>query len=902
MLAPAPTHTTSRLRLLWRIVTLAGIALLSGLIWAWVAHAVPVPAAPPGAGGKPIDGFAFSPFRAGESPVRQELPSTREIRADLARLAPLTRHIRTYTVQGTLGDIPHLAAPLGFKVTLGIWLDRDKAHNRTELRRAIAIARHNPDVDAVVVGNETLLRGDLRIGQLLRDIRTVRAAVHVPVTTAEPWHVWLAHPELAAAVDQITVHILPYWEGVPEHDAMTELRKRLAMLRAAYPGKPIVIGETGWPSQGATIGGAIASPTRQARYIRSFLAAAPSLHARYFLMEAFDQPWKIATEGRAGGYWGFFTLGRRMKFGLDGAVSDHRAWPAWAAAAVAAGSILALLFLSARTDLSLIGSSGMMLLCQAVASAAMIVPMRMGELYLPPGVATAWIALILAQSILFLVILTEGFEMMEALCAPRRRTRPTDALGRGQAMPASALPFVSIHMPICNEPAALVCRSLDALSRLDYAHFEVLVIDNNSASPSVWEPVAQHCARLGSRFRFLTLGAWPGHKAGALNEALRHTAAEATLIAVLDADYEVSPHWLREAVPCFDDPGLGFFQSPQDYRDSQESLFKRLIYWEYAGFFAIGMQVRNDCDAIIQHGTMTVIRGTALTGVGGWAEWCLTEDAELGLRLLAAGWHSLYHPVPLGHGVMPDDLGAWRRQRARWAFGAMQIWRRHGASMLLAAKSGLSPAQRRHFITGWLPWLADGIGLGFLVGSMVFSVVLTLAPHLAASPSRLFVLPVLASFLYRVARILVLYRRLVPCSARDRIGAVLAGLALTHSIGFSVLAGLAGRKRPFNRTAKLQPMPRLLQALGQVQIDMALLMAGASILFAMATILVHDRATLLWMALLGVQLIPSAAATILAALAAAGSGTGKRPAPWTAAKAGRGVRAVRYPSRIRLGG
>ncbi|MDE2514782.1 MAG: glycosyltransferase [Rhodospirillales bacterium] len=898
--APAPPLTRFRLLSPWRMVAVAAIALMSGLIWAWVAHAVPVPAAPMGAGGKPIDGFAFSPFRAGESPVLQHLPSIREIRADLVRLAPLTDHIRTYTVQGTLGDIPRLAAPLGFKVTLGIWLDRDKAHNRAELRRAIAIARHNRDVAAVVVGNETLLRGDLRVGQLLRGIQTVRAAVHVPVTTAEPWHIWLAHPELAAAVDQITVHILPYWEGVPEHDALTELRKRLAMLRAAYPGKPIVIGETGWPSQGATIGGAIASPTRQARYIRTFLAAAPSLHARYFLMEAFDQPWKTATEGRAGGYWGFFTLGRAVKFGMVGPVSDHRAWPECAAASIVTGSVLALLFLWARTDLSAIGSVGTILLCQAVASAAVIVPMRMGELYLPPGVAIAWIALILAQSILFLVILTEGFEMMEALCAPRRRTRPTGDVMRGHAMPA-AQPFVSIHMPICNEPAVLVCRSLDALSRLDYAHFEVLVIDNNSSSPAVWEPVAQHCARLGARFRFLTLGEWPGHKAGALNEALRHTAAEAALIAVLDADYEVSPHWLREAVPCFDDPELGFFQSPQDYRDREESLFKRLLYWEYAGFFSIGMRVRNDCDAIIQHGTMTVIRRTALIGVGGWAEWCLTEDAELGLRLLAAGWHSLYHPVPLGHGVMPDDLGAWRRQRARWAFGAMQIWRRHGASMLLAGKDRLSLPQRRHFIAGWLPWLADGIGLGFLVGSLIFSVMMMLAPHLVASPSSLFVLPVLASFLYRVARMLVLYRCLVPCSLRDRIGATFAGLALTHSIGFSVLAGLAGRKRPFNRTAKLQPMPRLMQALGQVQLDMALLASGAGILFALAALPVHDRATLLWMALLGVQLIPSAAAILLAALATAGPGKGKRAAPWTV-QAGQRLRPVRYASRIRLGG
>ena len=98
--------------------------------------------------------------------------------------------------------------------------------------------------------------------------------------------------------------------------------------------------------------------------------------------------------------------------------------------------------------------------------------------------------------------------------------------------------------------------------RLDYDRFEVLVIDNNTMDPAVWEPVAEHCARLGPKFRFFTLGKYKGYKAGALNFALRETAPDAEIIGVIDSDYLVDPDWLRCMVPAFDNPKVGFTQSP----------------------------------------------------------------------------------------------------------------------------------------------------------------------------------------------------------------------------------------------------------------------------------------------------------------------------------------------------
>ena len=180
---------------------------------AWTAFNQPQPAAD--FTGR-IGGLAFSPFHRGESPENNQFPTTAEVQQDLAKVAGMTDQIRTYTVEGPMADIPRLAAPYNLKVTLGAWLDRKTDADEAEVQRLIDTANANPDVNRVLVGNEVLLRDDLTTGQLIAYINQVKAGVHVPVSTAEPWHVWLKHPELAAAVDYITIHLLPYWEGVPE--------------------------------------------------------------------------------------------------------------------------------------------------------------------------------------------------------------------------------------------------------------------------------------------------------------------------------------------------------------------------------------------------------------------------------------------------------------------------------------------------------------------------------------------------------------------------------------------------------------------------------------------------------------------------------------------------------------
>ena len=145
-----------------------------------------------------------------------------------------------------------------------------------------------------------------------------------------------------------------------------------------------------------------------------------------------------------------------------------------------------------------------------------------------------------------------------------------------------------------------------------------------------------------------------GFKAGALRLALAHTAADAEIIGVIDADYVVEPDWLKDLVPAFADPHVGLIQAPQDHRDGERSLMHTAMNGEYAGFFDIGMVQRNEYNAIIVHGTMCLIRRAALEAAGGWSSDTICEDTDLGLTLLELGWQAHYTNRRYGHGLLPD--------------------------------------------------------------------------------------------------------------------------------------------------------------------------------------------------------------------------------------------------------
>jgi exo-beta-1,3-glucanase (GH17 family) len=269
--------------------------------------------------------------------------SEAQIRADLTAIAKQANAVRTYASTQGLERVPEIAAQLGLAVTLGIWIDRDEARNQREIETALDLARRNPNVTRLVVGNETIFRHEHTAAELAEIIRRVKRDSPVPVATADHWKTFIDHPELVDAVDQVFAHIIPYWEGLPKKTAVKGSLAIYDKLRAAYPGKKIVIGEFGWPSAGHNFERAVPGPLSQARLLRDFVAEANVLGIDYNIVEAIDQPEKI-FEGNVGPYWGILDASLRPKFAWTGPLVDADYWKA-AWLAVLVGSLLSLTIL-----------------------------------------------------------------------------------------------------------------------------------------------------------------------------------------------------------------------------------------------------------------------------------------------------------------------------------------------------------------------------------------------------------------------------------------------------------------------------------------------------------------------------------------------------------------------------
>jgi exo-beta-1,3-glucanase (GH17 family)/cellulose synthase/poly-beta-1,6-N-acetylglucosamine synthase-like glycosyltransferase len=840
------------------LITIA-VSLLTLGMWALVNMPEEEPPWP-----KRIQGFCFQPMRADHDPTRNIMPTVDEVAEDLDFLEGRTYAVRTYSVDGVLGEVPRLAASRGINVAVGAWLDADLEKNEREIARLIEMVPQQTNVVRVVLGNEAVLRGDLTVAQMTDYLDRVRAALGVPVSTAEPWHVWIKNPELGHHVDYLGIHLLPYWEGIGVDAAVDVVIQNVKDVQATFPGIPVVLAEVGWPSNGRMRRGAVASEANQATFLRRFLDRAREEKYIYYVMEAFDQPWKAADEGAVGAYWGVWDVYRQAKFEFIAPIVEIPQWRVLAAASVAvAVAALGLLLFGSRA-LSRRGRSFLALIAFAAATTVVWIAYDYTRQYLTLSSAAIGMFLLAGTVLFFLLTLTEAHEWAETVWVQQRFRRP-----RLRPAVDGPLPAVSIHVPCYNEPPALVIQTLDALHALEYPNFEVIVVDNNTKDPEVWQPVQAHCEKLGARFRFFHVDPLAGYKAGALNFALAKTRPDADIVAVIDSDYAVSPNWLCDLVPQFSSTKVAIVQAPQDYRDGEQNAFKALCYAEYSGFFYFGMQTRNERNAIIQHGTMTLVRRSMLEQVGGWAEWCITEDAELGLRILEAGGEALYVPKSYGRGLMPDSFIDYKKQRHRWAYGAVRILREHAGALLGGGRTQLTLGQRYHYVAGWMPWFADALNLVFVGGAIAWSVAMVAAPSHVDPPRLAFsVLPVLL-FAFRVLKTLYLYRKGGDATVRQTLAAALAGLSLSHTIGMAVLTGLVRSGRPFFRTPKCAPSQRLLGALLSVRGELAALLllwgsAGAVAVWGGSS----SRELTLWVSMLLVLSMPYVAALLVALLSA----------------------------------
>ena len=370
------------------------------------------------------------------------------------------------------------------------------------------------------------------------------------------------------------------------------------------------------------------------------------------------------------------------------------------------------------------------------------------------------------------------------------------------------LPMVSLQVPAYNEPVEIVQKTLNSLARLNYPNFEVLVVDNNTPLQATWRPLEEICRQLGPNFHCLHLDQWPGYKSGALNFAVTQTDPRAEIIGIIDADYEVDPNFLQELVPAFADPQVAFIQTPQDYSESKGDVFSESTYHGYKYFFEVSMPSRNERNAIIFAGTMGLIRKSVLEEIGGWDEWCITEDAEASLRILKKGYRSLYINQAFGSGLMPINFEGLKKQRFRWCFGGIQILKKHWEALMPWAhmvdpENKLTLAQRYYYLVGGLGWFSDVFNLLF-----AFFLVMGAVFNFFSSPVKVrpltdtvLIIPAVFLVLHILRFIWVLRNRL-----RISFGMAVATMYNFFSLGWAVtlacIQGLVQREGVFLRTPK----------------------------------------------------------------------------------------------------
>jgi exo-beta-1,3-glucanase (GH17 family)/cellulose synthase/poly-beta-1,6-N-acetylglucosamine synthase-like glycosyltransferase len=857
---------------------------------------------------------SYAPFEPGHTV--DIATDSEKVRSDLKKLSTLTRAVRLYSSTEGNELVPPIAAEFGMKVMVGAWIDKDGNRNNREIDAAINLARKNSNVIGIVVGNETIFRGEQipmenlgpqtdvpldpaevtrilqeesqrlldaeaqpaekraeavkwaiaenNVHRLIKVIQRVRKSVNgVPVTTGEIYSIWSEHPDLASNVEFIAAHVLPYWEQYSSTEAVDQAVNRYNFLRNQFPGKRIMIAEFGWPSSGYNLGRADPGSFQQASVLRNFVNRAEAIGMEYNIVEAIDQPWKY-FEGGVGPYWGILNAAREPKFSWTGPIENPDYWKL-ATIALLVGILMSLpiLRLAEPTVMQTLVLSAA---ANVVGAWAATVFAFWDGHYFVFGSA---FALTLGVTLLVPLVLIAMARIEEIAAVafgrpPRRLITKSATLAPATIGEDLSFPKVSIHIPAYYEPVDMLKQTLDAVSRLDYPNFECIVIINNTPDPAFWQPIQDHCRLLGERFKFINAEKVQGFKAGALRIAMDRTAADAEIIGIIDADYVVESDWLKDLVPVFADPRVGIVQAPQEHRDEDRSLMHYMMNGEYAGFFDIGMVQRNEENAIIVHGTMCLIRRTAMDMAGGWAGDTICEDTDLGLAIIEQGWLTYYTNHRYGRGLLPDTYEAFRKQRHRWAYGGFQIVKKHWRRFLPGA-SRLSPDQKREFSLGWLNWLgAESIGVVVAILNLIWVPIVAFAD--IAIPDRILTVPIIASFVISLVHFIAMYRLRVNIKWGQMLSAMVAAMSVQWTVSRAVAQGLITEHLPFARTSKggLTRMSIEFQAFWEAVIGV-LLLAGAAVLIVTNNTK-QIREIYIFAAVLVLQSLPFLAAVAIAIL------------------------------------
>lgn len=259
-----------------------------------------------------IHGFCSSPYEEGQQPGDQL--SAAQIRRRLEIIKPHTNWIRTFSCTEGNELIAKIAHEMGMKTMVGAWLGDEADKNEVELAGLIELAQSGY-VDIAAVGNEVLYRDDLDAATLLGHIKRVKAALpDIPVGYVDAYYEFTVHPDITAACDVILANCYPFWEGCTYEYSLVYMKQMYQQAKDAAGDKPVIISETGWPSQGTPTKGSIPSKANAMGYFINAQQWAASEGIEIFYFSSFDESWKVGAEGDVGAYWGIWDKDEKLKY------------------------------------------------------------------------------------------------------------------------------------------------------------------------------------------------------------------------------------------------------------------------------------------------------------------------------------------------------------------------------------------------------------------------------------------------------------------------------------------------------------------------------------------------------------------------------------------------------------
>ena len=471
--------------------------------------------------------------------------------------------------------------------------------------------------------------------------------------------------------------------------------------------------------------------------------------------------------------------------------------------------------------------------------------------FLQEGVISIVVSLayFMGESITLIVLLYLTLDGLIAFDIKRKQNK-----GLKKTLPnISFIPHVTIHVPISNEPPKVVEQTLLSLSTLDYPSYDVIVVDNNTSDTLLWMPIQDICAELG--FTFHHVEQLSGFKAGALNLALSLTPPDAEIIVIVDADYIVDSPFLKETVHLFLDSNIAFVQTSQGYRNESASKITRQFSQVYQYFFDATMVARNQRNSIIFAGTMGLIRRSALEDVSGWAEWSITEDAELSLRFLAKGYRGIYINKKYGLGFMPENFIDCRRQWHRWVFGGVQlaIYHLRKTSLLRDTKNSLTFIQRVDYLLGGAISIGASImiltSIG-LIGTIILIILSSLGyigwssfPATIKSLSQ--ALTIYHGFLlFHAFSVCFICRAVTGCTWRKSLVTLFSFHSLAGVLARAAATALLKHSGTFVRTPKEAKKYSLLVTLHAVGLELVLLVALTVSMVVMVLVVPYEQMSL----------------------------------------------------------